>query len=423
MLEKPKLFLTLKQFWFSMLFLFLLLFIRLFFLYSEYEEFKEKPFYFTEVTVIKAYTKVKNSSSYTVLKLYSSDLNLNFFTTTFLNSTKIHQKLRMKLFPSNKMKFSEYLGTSFINSKVNEIFLEEKSSKVELLNFINHQHENKMISDFYNAIFFADPLEKNLRNQVSKLGISHLIALSGFHLAILSGLLFFLIRPLYRFFQQRYFPYRFDLLDVGFMVLVILAGYVLFVDAPASLIRSYMMILTTWILLLLGVELLTLSFLSTITLILLIIFPHFLLSLAFWFSVMGVFYIFLLLHYFSHVNKLMMTLIISFGIFLLMLPVVHMVFSMTTPLQLFSPFLSLAFSFFYPLSMGLHLLGIGELFDGLLVQLFTIESSESQILVSPFLGIVYLLLSLGAFYSKVLFYLLAFVSLGFSLKLFMGFWV
>jgi competence protein ComEC len=423
MLEKPKLFLTLKQFWFSMLFLLTLLVIRLFFLYSEYEEFKEKPFYFTDVTVIKAYTKVKNSRPYTVLKLYSADLNLNFFTITFLNSKKIHQKLRMKLFPSSKMQFREYLGTSFIDSKVNEVFLKEKNTKIKFLNFIASQHENKMIANFYNAIFFANPLEKNLRNQVSKLGISHLIALSGFHLAILSSLLFFLLRPLYRFFQQRYFPYRFDLLDVGFMVLVILAWYVWFVDAPASLIRSYMMILTTWILLLLGVELLTLSFLSTITVLLLVIFPHFLLSLAFWFSIMGVFYIFLLLHYFSHVHKFFMTLIISFGIFLLMLPVVHMVFSMTTPLQLISPVLSLLFSFFYPLSMGLHLLGVGELLDGLLLQLFTIQSSESQVLFSPFLGAGYLLISLGAFYSKILFSFLAFFSLAFPLKLFMGFWV
>jgi len=423
MLEKPKLFLTLKEFWFSILFLTLLLLIRLSFLYAEYESFIVKPFYFTEVEVLQAYTKTKNKKSYTVLKLYSSNLHLKFFTTTFISPSKINQKLRMKLFPSTEMKFSEYLGSSFISSGVNEIFKLEESSKSKVFSFVENQHENKMISNFYNAIFFAQPLEKKLRNGVSKLGISHLIALSGFHLAILSALLFFLLRPLYRFVQQRYFPYRFDLVDVGFLVLVTLSWYVWFVDAPASLIRSYMMLFTTWVLLLLGVELLTLSFLSTIVLILLIIFPHLLVSLAFWFSIVGVFYIFLLLHYFSHVHKIIMTLIISFGIFLLMLPVVHLVFPLTTPLQLLSPFLSLGFSFFYPLSMGLHLLGVGDMFDGLLLELFMLESSECQILISPILGMVYLLLSLLAFYSKKMFYLLAFVALFFSLKLFMGFWV
>jgi competence protein ComEC len=423
MLEKPKLFLTLKEFWFSMLILSLFLFLRLFFLYVEYQNFREKPFYFTYVEVVQAYEKTKNKKSYTVLKLYSPELNLKFFTTIYLPPAKIHQKLRVKLFPSNDMKFSEYLGTSFINSTLNEIFKPEENSKLNVLNFVEKQHENKMISNFYNAIFFAQPLDKKLRNEVSKLGISHLIALSGFHLAILSGLLFFLLRPFYRFLQQRYFPYRFDLIDVGFLVLVVLAGYVWFVDAPASLIRSYMMILTTWILLLLGIELLTLSFLTTIILILLIIFPHLLFSLAFWFSIIGVFYIFLLLHYFSHLNKFVMILIISFGIFILMLPVVHAIFPLTTALQLLSPFLSLGFSLFYPLSIGLHLVGLGDTLDILLLKLFMLQSNESQVLLSPLVAGVYLFISLGAFYSKILFYLLAFLSLAFFLKLFMGFWV
>ena len=160
-----------------------------------------------------------------------------------------------------------------------------------------------------------------------------------------------------------------------------------------------------------------------LVLILLILFPHLLVSLAFWFSVIGVFYIFLLLHYFSHVGKIMMTLIISFGLFILMLPVVHMVFPITTQLQLLSPFLSLLFSAFYPLSMLLHLLGIGHLFDGVLLQLFTMESSVNSVVVPSLLTGFYLLLSLGAFYFRRLFYLLLSLCLIFSMYLFIGFWL
>ena len=404
-----------------MLLLLSILAFRLFFLYSDYQAFKDKPFYFTKVDVIQAYAKTKNRKSYTVLKLYSPVLDLTFFTITSISAKYIHQQLRMKLFPNYKMKFREYLGTSFISSKVNKVFLEEDSIKVEFLNAVRSQHKDRVIANFYNAIFFAEPLEKNLRNQVSKLGISHLIALSGFHLAILSGLLFFFLRPLYRFFQQRYFPYRFDLVDVGFVVLVILAWYVWFVDAPASLIRSYMMILSTWVLLLLGVELLTLSFLSTIVLLLLIIFPHLVVSLAFWFSVMGVFYIFLLLHYFSYVGKVMMTLIISFGLFVLMLPMVHLIFPIVTPLQLLSPFLSLIFSSFYPLSIALHLVGTGDILDTLLVQLFTLDTVKTEMLSPFWIGVGYGLLSLGAFYFRKLFYLLLVIAFGFFIWLFIGF--
>ena len=421
MLEKPKLFLTLKEFYLSMLFLLFLLSVRLFFFHQEYKEFKAKPFYYTDVEVIQAYEKWNDDRYYTILKLYSPTLDMNFFSRTKVRAKDITPNLRLKLFPHDDMKFSDYLGTSFIFSKINEVQEPVKMAKNDLLLAIEKQHENSMISSFYKAIFFATPLDKELRKQVSSLGVSHLIALSGFHLAILSALLFFLLRPFYRVAQQRYFPYRFDLYDVGFMVLVILAWYVWFVDAPPSLIRSYAMMFMAWVLLVLGMELISFTFLMTIVLLLLVIFPKMLLSLAFWFSVMGVFYIFLLLQYFSHLNKYLITLLISFGIFVLMLPIVHMVFPVVNPLQLTSPFLSLGFSFFYPTSMGLHLIGQGDMFDSLLLKLFTLKSNESLYLLTPLFGAGYLLFSLGAVYSKKLFYFLFFLAFGFSVRLFMGF--
>ncbi len=423
MLEKPKLFLDSKQFWLSMLFLSSLLAIRIFLIYSDYKEFKDKPFYFTEVNVLQAYEKYKNNRYYTVLKLYSSDLDIQFFTISSIPSKEIYQRLRMKLFPNFKMRFMEYLGTSFISSQVNEIYPKESDLKGRILDYIDKQHQNSMVANFYSAIFLAKPLSKALRKQVSILGVSHLIALSGFHLGILSGLLFFLLRPIYRVFQQRYFPYRFDLIDVGFIVLIILAGFVWFVGSPPSLIRSYMMILSTWILLILGVELLTLSFLVTVILILLIIFPHLLLSLAFWLSIIGVFYIFLLLHYISHLNNITITALISFGLFVLMLPIVHIVFPIVSPLQLGSPFLSLIFTLFYPLSIFLHLICIGDILDSVLIQLFTLKGTTLEIVVNPFLGGAYLLLSIGAFYFRKIFYLLLIVAFGFFIYFFIYFWI
>ncbi|MBU1669071.1 ComEC/Rec2 family competence protein [bacterium] len=421
MLEKPKLFLTLKEFWLSMAFLFILLGVRLSFFYSDYRDFIVKPFYYTEVEVLQAYEKKGKSQSYIILKLHSSKLNLNFFTRTAKLDNPLTQVLRIKVFPNKKMSFFDYLGTSFMHSQIKEEYPLTLDAKSKLLKSIADQHATAMMSNFYQAIFFAEPLMKSLRTQVSTLGVSHLIALSGFHLAILSTLLFFLLRPLYRFAQKRYFPYRFDLLDVGFMVLLILAWYVWFVDAPPSLLRSYMMLFIAWILLFFGMELLSFTFLSFIVMLLLVLFPKMLLSLAFWFSVLGVFYIFLLLRYWSHVNKYVMTVIISFAIFLLMLPVVHMVFPVVSPLQLLSPFLSLVFSMFYPLSMGLHLIGMGNLFDTMLIQLFTLKYPVHHVVVTPFYGGAYLLLSLMALYSRWLFYFLFLIAFGFFVGLFMGF--
>ena len=275
-----------------------------------------------------------------------------------------------------------------------------------------------MITNFYQAIFLATPLQKELRRKVSKLGVSHLIALSGFHLGILSAVLFFLIRPLYRLGQQRYFPYRFDFIDIGFVVLTILGFYVWFVDSPASLVRSFVMMLVGWVVIILGVELLSFGFLATVVLLLLAIFPKMLLSLAFWFSVLGVFYIFLIIQRFLDINKYLMTWLISFGIFLLMLPVVHLIFPITTESQLYSPLLSLGFTLFYPLSMGLHVLGVGGLFDEMLMSLFMMQSEIRYIQIPLPLAFGYLILSVGAIYSRWLFYLLFLVAFGFMIWIF-----
>ena len=404
-----------------MLFLFALLLVRLFFLHQAYVEFKEKPFFYTSVDVLQAYEKWTNDRYYTILKVYSPTLDINFFSRTRVRADDLSSSLRLKLFPHKDMKFSDYLGTSFIFSQINEVETPNKIVKNTLLLEIEKQHDSLMISSFYKAIFFATPLDRELRKQVSSLGISHLIALSGYHLAILSGVLFFIIRLFYRPLQQKFFPYRFDVYDIGFIVLTLLAWYVWFVGSPPSLIRSYIMMLLGWILLVLGMELLSFTFLATIIMLLLVIFPKLLLSLAFWFSVMGVFYIFLLLQYFSHFNKYIITLLISFGIFILMLPIVHMVFPVVSSLQLTSPFLSLGFSFFYPLSMGLHLLGWGDIFDNILLKLFSFNSENYNFILTPLYGLFYIFLSLLSIYSKYIFYLLFFIAFSFSIWLFMGF--
>ncbi|MCK5855688.1 MAG: ComEC/Rec2 family competence protein, partial [Sulfurovaceae bacterium] len=196
--------------------------------------------------------------------------------------------------------------------------------------------------------------------------------------------------------------------------------YVWFVDSPPSLLRSYTMMVMGWGVLILGIELLTFTFLATMIMMLLLLFPKMLLSLAFWFSVLGVFYIFLLVERFKTLNKFMMMLLISFGIFMLMLPIVHMIFPITSTLQLYSPFLSLAFTPFYPLSILAHLIGYGGVFDGLLLELFSLESETIEIKLDMIYGVGYLILSFGAIWSRWIFYLLFMVAIGFMGWMFLG---
>lgn len=404
-LEKPKLFPEKKSFILVMLFFLFVIVIRLLFTYQSYQEFVSKPFYYTEAEVLNSYEKVKGERRYQVLKLRSEE-GLNFYTTSYAQDDLTHKRLRLQLFPNEKITFTDYLGTFYVKSKVKEQHPIEPTLKDMLLQKVVMQHTEPLMQSFYNAIFFATPLDKALREKISMLGISHLVALSGFHLGILWGLVYGFLLLLYRPLQQRFFPYRHALFDVGIVAMVSLGLYVWFVDFPPSLVRSYAMVLVGWIVLLLGIQLLSFTFLTTIMLMLVALFPSLMVSLAFWLSVAGVFYIFLLLQYTKGVKVWVITLIIiPLGIFLLMLPVVHALFPVTSDYQLLSPLLSLIFVPFYPLVMLLHLFGFGDLFDSVLLRLFQMPQESREVLLPLWALVVYTGVSIGAIWSQKLFWL------------------
>lgn len=382
----------------------LIIILRLFLEYQSYQNFITKPFYYTYADVLSSYEKTKGGKRYTVLKIRSEE-GFTFYTTSHRKNDFDHKRLRLQIFPDKSISFKDYLGTFYVKSRIKEEETLPVRFKDTLLRKVSAQHDDSALQSFYNAIFFATPLERDLREKISRLGVSHLVALSGFHLGILWGLMYGFILLLYRPFQQHFFPYRHALFDVGFLVMLFLGIYVWFVDFPPSLVRSYAMVLVGWIVLLLGMELLSFTFLATILLMLVALFPSLLVSLSFQLSVAGVFYIFLLLQYSKGMKtRIIALLVIPFGIFMLMLPIVHTVFAVTSGYQLLSPLLSLLFVPFYPLVMLLHLLGFGGLFDPVLLRLFSLPKESAESLLPGWFMYGYLALSLGAVWNRKLFY-------------------
>ena len=405
-MEKPELFSNRKEFLYFSLVLLILLSVHLSFKFYHYQQFISKPFYYTYAKVITSYSKTKNRKTYQVLKLYSEE-GFRFYTTTHRKESFNHKRLRLQIFPNETVGFTDYLGTFYVKSKIKNQEKIAPSLKDKLVEYIANQHDDTALQSFYNAIFFATPLQRSLREKISMLGVSHLVALSGFHLGILWGLIYGVFLLIYRPFQQKYFPYRQALFDVGLIVIVILGMYVWFVDFPPSLVRSYAMVFLGWIVLLSGIKLLSFTFLTTILLLLVVIFPSLLVSLSFWFSVAGVFYIFVLLQYTQKFSSWVVSLvIIPLGIFILMLPIVHMLFGLTSIYQLLSPLLSVLFIIFYPLVMGLHLLGIGGVLDSVLLWLFSLPQNGVETLLSPWVVLGYIIVSLGAIWYRKMFYLL-----------------
>ena len=417
-LEKPKLFPESKSFLWVMGFLVFVILIRLFFEYQSYQNFISKPFYYTHAKVLSSYTKSKSGKRYQVLKLHS-DEGFTFYTTSHRKDDFNNKRLRLKILPNESISFKDYLGTFYVNSRIRNQEILPLTFKDNLLEKVAFQHQEISLQSFYNAIFFATPLQKELRQKISMLGVSHLVALSGFHLGILWGLVYGVLLLLYKPLQQRFFPYRHALFDVGLVAIVFLGIYLWFVDFPPSLVRSYAMVLVGWMVLLLGMELLSFTFLTTIGMMLMALFPSLLVSLSFGLSIAGVGYIFLLLQYTKEFNKWIITLLfIPFGIFILMLPVVHAIFGVTSGYQLMSPLLSLLFVPFYPLVMVFHMVGLGGVFDSGLLWLFELPKESVDRLLPLWAMLGYVGLSLGAIWYRRLFFVVIGLAVGYGIYLF-----
>ena len=418
-LEKPPLFNGTKSFVGVMSALGMLLFFRLFCSYQEYQAFILKPFYYTYAEVISEKSKDLGGRSYKVLKLQTMD-GLRFLTTSYSKDSYANKRLRLQIFPDEKISFRGYMSTFFVASRIKEVLPKEYGYKEKLAQKVARQHDLERVGSFYHAIFLATTLPDTLREQISKLGISHLIALSGFHLGILWAVTFGLAKIIYTPLQQRYFPHRFILIDVGIVTLVILGIYLWFVGFPPSLLRSYAMLLVGWGTLVAGMELLSFALLSIVVGVLLALFPWLLFSLGFWLSVSGVFAIFLLLKYTQATNRYIQALLIlPVGIFVLMLPLVHSTFGVTTPYQLLSPLLSLLFIPFYPLAILLHLVGYGDLFDGVLQKLFTLPIEAKNHLLPAEMMYGYVILAFLSIRYKAAFVLLVGAACAYALYLFL----
>ena len=403
MIEKVPLLNTKRDFYLLALLTFLLLFYSLLIEYNNYLKLTKFDSSIIEAQVLKQYIKTKQTNksktkTYQVLKL-KSPKGFTFYTSLSTKTPNIlGKKIKLEVW-MGKISFYEYMSSFYSFSKL--LFVYEKPSlKEELQRFIASQHKAKDIATLYNALFSASSLTPQLQNQFSSLGISHLIAISGFHLGVLSALLFFLIKLPYKFFQERYFPYRNYKRDAFFIIATLLLTYLLFLDLPPSLLRAYGMLLIGFILYDRGVEVISMQTLFLSIILLIALFPRLLFSIGFFLSVSGVFYIFLFLLYFKHKSKLWQFIFLPMWVYICMLPyslVIFGNFSLYHPLSILWTSL---FTLFYPLSVALHLFSLGALMDPALQWLINIKLDTVQMKLHYGWLWMQVILSLTSLYKK-----------------------
>ncbi|RVY72140.1 ComEC family DNA internalization-related competence protein [Helicobacter pylori] len=356
----------------------LLLAINLYLEYLNYQKLDFSKPTNLNAQILLQYPKTKDQKTYFVLKLQSKNM---IFYTTIKEPLKNLQYRHAHFFGRIKScSFLESLKSCFFQTYSFSL-TRKHNFKSHVRHFIDSAHSNALVGNLYRALFIGDSLNKDLRDRANALGINHLLAISGFHLGILSVSVYFLFSLFYTPLQKRYFPYRNAFYDIGVLVWVFLLGYLLLLDFLPSFFRAFLMGLLGFLACFFGVRLLSFKLLILACCIAIALLPKLLFSVGFLLSVCGVWYIFLFLKHAqaffktsSFLARSFQVISLSVLVFLNMLIIAHAFFPMFSPYQLFSIPLGLIFIVFFPLSLFLHAVGLGSLLDHLLNMPLTIPT-------------------------------------------------
>lgn len=383
--------------------------VNLLLYYKDFKTLKEKNVVFKEATVVKQYQKENRHGKYWVLKLEAND-GYSFYTTSKEDLKNIKNRSVTVGFLTKDLDFLSFLKGFYARSVFLTLDEPCEGAGQSIKKYITDQHQSEKLSEFYGAIFTGTPISKALREDVTNLGIAHLIAISGFHIGIVIAIIALLVLPLYRFLHSRYFPYRNRYLDLYLFTDVVILGYLAVTGFIPSLIRAYTMYLFGGFFLFRNIKILSYENLLVVGLVLIAIFPKLLFSLGFFFSMAGVFYIYLVVDYVKVKNKFLFSLILSVLLFIYMLPLTYYFFHTTSYYQLLSPFLTMGFTLFYPVSIFLHGVGLGELLDGIVSWVLNIKGMVWETSVSSGVLYCYIVFSLLSVKRKEFFYLFSLLS-------------
>lgn len=414
-----EIFTNLKEWIIFFIFLGGVLFYNLFSAYKDYKSYQQPDAYEIRGEVKIQYLKEKNDKKYFVLKLQDSK-NYTFYLTSFEDLKDItYRKVRVygKI---GRCSFWKFLKSCYFQAyKIS--LLPDKDYKKPLRGFIDKQHEDLNSAILYKALFFGDGVNLEWRNFSNVTGIAHLIAISGFHLGVLSGILFVLFSLFYRFFQKHYFTYRNIFYDLGFLVLLCMYGYLVFLDYQPAFFRAFLMALLGYVFYFSGVKILSFKMLGIVVGICLAVFPSFIFNIGFILSASGVFFILLFVKYIPKKRWWSYVLWFDICIFLLMGIVVHFYFPYFSPYQFVSILISLMFVIYFPVVLITHIFGIGGIFDRVYIEALKFDIPFIEFYAPWYLLVFYMFLCVFAIFSKKFFYGALGVSMIFYVFLFIRF--
>lgn len=355
--------------------------------------------------VLKNYEKSKNNKHYYVLHLAYKNVIIYTTTKQKINSNKISIKFAAK----NKLDFYDYLKARFYlpNYQIQE---EKNEDENALITYFKKQHDNQKMQEFFLALFFAKPISNELRNDVNYYSIAHLLAISGYHLGLIYSILFFALMYFYKYLQKRFFPYRSIHLDLAVVIFICLFFYFILIGQVASFFRSFIMAIVAFYFAIKSIKLLSFSHLFLCFTLCISINPSFLFNVGFFFSCLGVFYVFLFLYHFKFKSLLYALYFESFVFLAMIIPVLYFF-----PLISFQQFLAILitplFILFYPLALFLHIINCGALFDKYLLAFLAFKMAGAYFHLKFQYLLLYLFLSFLAIFNKYLLIIISIINI------------
>lgn len=395
--------------------LFFALLINILLEYGKYLEFIDEEVFETKVEVLNIYEKDDKD----ILKLKAP--NFEFFTNIPKNENLKKYDLLNILIVSRNIDFIEYLKGFYTKTIYFDELQKEQTFKDKIIKNIENNHKDEKIVELFNALFLAVPVSIELRNIITAYGIAHVVALSGFHLVVLSFVIYWILYFPYKFFQDRYFPYRNRKFDILFIIIVILFYYLILTDIVPSLLRAFVMFCLGIYLLRSNIKILSYMTLFYTFLIVIAFYPKYIFSIGFWFSIFAVFYIYLFMQYFKNYNKWFLYLFFNVWMFLIFNPIVHYYFPQTSYEQFYSIPITIFFNFFYPAEIIAHTFYFSHYFDGILKIFIEHKIYVYEVFTPLYFYILYLLVSFLSIFSKKAFILLNLLMIGFNIYMFL--WV
>lgn len=399
---------------FFTLFLLFVFMINILFNYLSYKELKKEYIFETKAEVLNIYPKEK----FDVIKLKGD--GFEFFASFSKDENIKKLDFLNVVFDTRNITFYTYLKGFFTKILYFERGEKNNSVKEKIIKNIEENHDDFMIRELFNALFLAIPVTSELRDIITAYGIAHVVALSGFHIVVLSFIIYWILYFPYSFLQNRYFPYRNRRFDILLITMAILFYYLLLTDIVASLLRAFVLFSLGLYLLRSNIKVISYLTLFYTFLIVIALFPQYIFNIGFWFSIFAVFYIYLFIQYFKNGNKILLYIFFNIWMFLIFNPIVHFFFAQTAIEQFYSIPITIFFTIFYPLEIVAHIFNISSYFDDYLKIFLENKIYVYEVFTPLYFFILYILFSFFSIWSKKSFFVLNILMIGFNFYLYIS---